>query len=46
MGLGSVSGQLLQLSSVEGLCQIVSFPFSIIRQLTRKNKVNNNEQNY
>lgn len=40
-----VSGQVRQLSSVEGLRQMVSFPFSIIRQLTSKNKVNNNEQN-
>jgi len=37
-----VSGQVRTLSSVEGLRQMVSFPFSIVRNLTVKTKANNN----
>lgn len=36
-----VSGQVRTLSSVEGLRQMVSFPFSIVRNLTVKTKANN-----
>lgn len=39
-----VRGQVRILSSVEGLRQMVSFPFSIVKGLTGKKEVNNNGQ--
>lgn len=35
-----VSGQVRQLSSVDGLRQMISFPFSIVRNLTARTKMN------
>jgi hypothetical protein len=39
-----VRDQVRILSSVEGLRQMVSFPFSIVKGLTGKKEVNNNGQ--
>jgi len=39
-----VSGQVRNMSSVEGLRQMVSFPFSIVRNLAVKISVNNNKK--
>ena len=35
-----VKSQVRTLSSIEGLRQMVSFPFSMVRNLTEKNEVN------
>lgn len=39
-----VKGQVRTLSSIEGVRQMVSFPFSMVKSLTGKKEVNNNGQ--